>query len=351
MANTKIPSELVDDQVFGRRNLIINGDMQVAQRGTSTTGIGASSGYFACDRWKLVTNGISGRLTQTQSTDTPNDFGSSTKLECTTADTSIGASDYFLLQQTLEGQDLQRFAKGTSSAKKFTLSFYVKGNAAATYTYELFDNENNRQISKTFAVTTSWNRIELTFPADTSGAFSNDNSGRLALKLWLQAGSNRTSGTLNSSAWASNTDANRVSSSQTNFFDSTSRTLFITGVQFEVGDQATPFEYRSIAEELALCQRYFTNIGYNTSWFIDAYLSSAAYSTDIITFPTEMRTTPSNSPAIDKSDFTLSNVTTDEFRVNLLSQNAFIFQVRASSTGRTYALANTTGNLSFDAEL
>ena len=155
---TKIPPELVEDQVFGRRNFVINGAMQVAQRGTSTTGIGASSGYFACDRWKLVTNGISGRLTQTQSTDTPNGFGSSTKLECTTADTSIGASDYFLLQQTLEGHDLQRFAKGTSSAKKFTLSFYVKGNAAATYTYELFDNENSRQISKTFAVTCAFSK-------------------------------------------------------------------------------------------------------------------------------------------------------------------------------------------------
>lgn len=261
MALTKVDPSVVDDQVFGRRNVIINGSMQVAQRTTSTTDIGASGGYRGCDRWQIVTNGISGRLTQSQETDSPDDFGFSTKLACTTADTSIGASDYFILQYDVEGQDLKRFGKGTSSAKEFTISFFVKGNASANYTLELYDTDNNRQISKTYSVTTSWSRVELTYPADTTGANTADSTSGLSLKFWLHAGTDRTSGTLNSSAWgAGSNTSSRVSSSSTNFFDSTSRTFFITGVQLEVGSQATPFEHLTFGEELALCERYYQRI-------------------------------------------------------------------------------------------
>ena len=351
---TKIPPELVDDQVFGRKNVIINGSMQVAQRGTSTADLGGSgvNKFGACDRWKIVTNGISGRLTQSQETDSPDNFGFSTKLACTTADTSIGASDYLILQYDVEGQDLKRFAKGTSSAKEFTISFFVKGNASATYTLELYDTDNNRQISKTYSVTTSWTRVELTYPADTTGANNADSTSGLSIKFWLHAGTDRTSGTLNSSAWGAGLNtANRVSSSSTNFFDSTSRTFFITGVQLEVGSQATPFEHLTFGEELSLCQRYFTNIAYNTTWFMDAYLGADHYSTQNLIFPTQMRASPTNNPAIDKSDFTRSNVTESELKVHVTGKNGFIFQMRAVSTGRTYVLANTTGNLSFDAEI
>ena len=354
MANTKIPPELVDDQVFGRKNVIINGSMQVAQRGTSTADLGGSgtNQFGACDRWKIVTNGISGRVTQSQETDSPDDFGFSTKLACTTADTSIGASDYFILQYDVEGQDLKRFAKGTSSAKEFTISFFVKGNASATYTLELYDTDNNRQISKTYSVTTSWTRVEITYPADTTGANNADSTSGLSIKFWLHAGTDRTSGTLNSSAWgAGSNTANRVSSSSTNFFDSTSRTFFITGVQFEVGSQATPFEHLTFGEELALCQRYFTNIAFNTSWFMDAYLAAYGYSTHNVNFPTQMRGAPTNNPAIDKSEFTRFNVTETELKVHVTGQNGFVFQMRATSTGRTYVIGNTTGSLSFDAEI
>ena len=263
MALTKVDPSVVDDQVFGRKNVIINGSMQVAQRATSSADLGGSgvNKFGACDRWKIVTNGISGRVTQSQETDSPDDFGFSTKLACTTADTSVGASDYFILQYDVEGQDLKRFAKGTSSAKEFTISFFVKGNASATYTLELYDTDNNRQISKTYSVTTSWTRVEITYPADTTGASNADSTSGLSIKFWLHAGTDRTSGTLNSSAWGAGLNtANRVSSSSTNFFDSTNRTFFITGVQFEVGDTATPFEHLTFGEELALCERYFQRI-------------------------------------------------------------------------------------------
>ena len=121
------------------RNVIINGAMNVAQRATSVTGLGASSGYFVCDRFNFAVNGTDGRVTATQDSSAPSGFANSTKIDVTTADTSVSAGDYFIFQQKMEGRNLQGFAKGTSDAKPFAVSFYVKGNASATYAAELYD--------------------------------------------------------------------------------------------------------------------------------------------------------------------------------------------------------------------
>ena len=158
------------------RNVIINGAMNVAQRGTSSTGI-SSSGYYTCDRWRVILGGsTAGRFTQTQDSSAPSGFANSLKFDCTTADTSIASTEVLILQHKIEGQNLQGFAKGTSDAKPFALSFYVKGNASATYVAELMDNDNTRQVSKSFTVGTDWTRVELTFPADTTEAFDDDNA-------------------------------------------------------------------------------------------------------------------------------------------------------------------------------
>ena len=134
------------------RNVIINGAMNVAQRGTSSTGLGASSGYFTVDRHILDFSNTAGRLTMSQDSSAPSGFANSLKLACTTADTSIAAGELCALFQPIEGQNLQAFAKGTADAKPFAVSFYVKGNASATYVVELYDNDydggNARQISK-----------------------------------------------------------------------------------------------------------------------------------------------------------------------------------------------------------
>ena len=278
-----------DDGALSNRNLIINGAMQVAQRGTSATGIGAGSGYFTCDRWGIGST-TSGRLTMTQDSDAPSGFANCIKLDCTTADTSIGSNDKLTLRHLIEGQNLQQLAKGTSDAKEFTVSFYVKGNASATYTCELYDSGNVRQISKTFSVTTAWTKVVLTYPADTIGTFNNDNATALYVQIFLHAGSLFTSGTLNSTSWASDTKANRVSSSGTSFFDSTNRTFQITGVQLEVGDTATPFEHRSYGEELAKCQRYCQ---LNTAEYMRTY-STTGGSRQILLKP-PMRATPTTS--------------------------------------------------------
>ena len=239
------------------RNLIINGAMQVAQRGTSVTGLGGSGAYGAVDRFRIGAGSTNGRLTASQVavTDLPG-FTTALKLECTTADTSIAAGENLIIQQKLEGKDVQHLKKGTSSAEPITISFYVKGNAAATYTCEAKDQDNTRYNNQEFSVTTSWNRISLTFVGDTTGSFTNDNNASFELGLWLHAGSTFTSGTFASNTWHTD-NGKRVGDNQTSFYDSTSRTFFLTGVQMEVGEQATPFEHRSFGDELRRCQRYY----------------------------------------------------------------------------------------------
>ena len=355
---TKIPPELVDDQVFGNRNVIINGEMQIQQRGTQT-GQGAANAYTAVDRMQLAFNATSGRLTSEQSTDAPDGFANSCKVSCTTADTSLANTEFVIFRQIIEGYNLQRFAKGTSSAKEFTVSFYVKGNASATYTCELYDADNTRQVSKTFAVTTSWNRIELTFPADTTGAFGNDNGGSLYLQLWLGAGSDFTSGTLNQT-WNSSTAANRVSSSNSNFLSSTSNTFFITGFQLETGSKATPFEHRSYAEQLTMCQRYYQimiNGNMNVYWHVGSFYTNIGLIFNVNTV-TEMRA----SPTLINSSFTgnayrnsgatgggLSSIAGNLHSVR--SMGLYINMSSGTNTGNVAHFDRTGGELALNAEL
>ena len=246
-------------QVSGRRNIVINGAMQVAQRATSATGLGSSISYGSLDRFIIEAGNTAGRLTMAQVADVHDGFANAMKLTCTTADTSIASNEFAILSQRLEGQDLQQMKKGTSSAESVTVSFYVKGNASATYTLELRDNDNSRFNSQEFPVTTDWVRVSRTFVGDTTGAFDDDNALSLKCNIHLHAGSDLDGGTHVSNTWGT-TSNTRVGENQTSFFDSTDRTFFITGWQMEVGSQATPFEHRSYGEELALCQRYFQQL-------------------------------------------------------------------------------------------
>jgi hypothetical protein len=254
------------------------------------------STYNTLDRFINVLNGTAGRFTQTQTADGPSGFANCLKIDVTTADTSIASGEYYILAHYLEGQDVQQIKKGTSDAEKVTVSFYVKGNASATYTLELEDADNNRRNSQTFAVTTSWNRVVLTFNADTTGTLDDDNARSFNVNFWLHAGSDFTGGTFSNNSWGTDTNT-RVSSSQTSIFDSTDRTFFITGLQLEVGSQATPFEHRSFGEELALCQRYFrlSNDGsqnYQPVGNAVGYGESTAAVTAFWTWEREMRAIP-----------------------------------------------------------
>ena len=266
--------ETLTNQPSGRKNIVTNGAMQVAQRSASVTGLGAASGYFTCDRWKLGVSGTAGRLTMAQVADGPSGFANCMKLTCTTADASIAAGEILNIVQQFEGQDVQSIGKGETGAKQVTASFYVKGNATATYLVELEDIDNSRTNGKLFAVTTDWVRHEITFEADVddgSSPLDDDNASSLALTFYLHGGSNFTSGTL-ASGWENSTAANRLAGIDS-FFSSTDRTLFITGVQLEIGSKATNFEHRSFGEELLLCERYCTV--YNNAGEGEILMSSA----------------------------------------------------------------------------
>jgi hypothetical protein len=243
--------------IAGGRNVVINGAMQVHQRGTSTAGITAL-GYYTADRFSSSI-GTLGTWTQSVENDAPtgSGFRKSLKMLCTTADASPATNDYNVLEQKIEGQNLQRFAKGTASAKPFSLSFWVKSNVTGTYIAELFDADNTRQVSFSYTVSVSatWEKKTITFPADTTGAFDNDAEVSLTVGFWLGAGTGFSSGTLQNT-WVTNTSANRAVG-QTNLASATSNYWQVTGVQLEVGAVATPFEFEDIGMTLAKCQRYY----------------------------------------------------------------------------------------------
>ena len=276
-------------QVGGRRNIVINGAMKVAQRSASVAGLGAASGFFTLDRWKMLIGSASaGRYTMAQVADGPAGFANCLKITTTTADTSIAVGERLTLIQAIEGQDLQQLKKGTASAEQFTVSFWVKGNANALYVCEIYDNDSATNITQSFAVTTSWNRIELTFAADTSNPLDDDNAASLTLFIWLHGGSTYTGGTFASNTWATATTNNRYAvADRTSIFDATSRTFFITGVQMEIGSTATDFEHRSFGEELTLCQRYYFTVPRTYG-----IASSATAMFTSVAFPVEMRATP-----------------------------------------------------------
>jgi len=244
---------------LSNRNLVINGDMAVAQRGTSTSSV-TSSGYYACDRWKLLDNSDA-TLTISQATDLPSGqgFNNSFKIDVTTADSSVGAAQYAIVRQSFEGQFLQRLQKGFSTAKSSTVSFWVKSGLTGTHICRLYDHDNSRQISKSYTVNAAdtWEHKTITFAGDTSTGdpLDDDNAQSMTLDFWLLAGSNYTSGSLQTT-WADDTAANSAVG-QVNVLGNASYNWLITGVQWELGEVATPFKHESFADNLARCQRYF----------------------------------------------------------------------------------------------
>ena len=200
-----IPDDSIQNAKFSNivqsKNIIINGDMSIAQRGTSSSSI-TTSGYYTVDRFRFFNSSL-GTFTMSQSTDVPTGqgFANSLKLDCTTADASPAAADNLRIQQIFEGQNLQYLKKGTSNAQSLTLSFWVKSTKTGTYITELFDTNNTRQISQAYTISSAntWENKTVTFAGDTTGAFTNDNAASLQVNWFLAAGSNYTSGTLQTS--------------------------------------------------------------------------------------------------------------------------------------------------------
>ena len=255
MAITKIPAAGFTGNNF--RNIIINGDMSIAQRGTSVSSI-TTSGYYTLDRWELGFTSL-GTWTMSQDSDVPTGqgFAKSLKLDCTTADASPDSADVMRLSQKFEGQNSQYLKKGTASSVSLTASFWVKSTKTGTFILELQDVDNSRGISKSYTVNTTntWEKKTITYEGDTTGAFNNDNGTSLQLNFFLGTGSARTSGTL-ATSWESLTTGNRAVG-QVNLADSTANEWYITGVQLEAGTTASDFEFLPVDVNLQRCQRYY----------------------------------------------------------------------------------------------
>ena len=345
--------------------LVINGDMNVAQRSTSVTGLGdGDEGYVTVDRFRHTAAASSGRFTSKQTAvDDLDGFQNCLELDCTTADTSIASTELLQIDCRLEGQDMQHFKKGETNAEYITVSFYAKADAAVAYACELRDIDNARHISKLFTTGTDWTHHVLSFPGDTTGNFGDDSNESLRISLILHAGSNFTEGTL-ASSWASYNDANSAPGIGS-FYAATTRSLKITGFQVEAGlyDEETlpPFQYESFGENEKRCRRYFYRQGdegnYHPLGSGVCESTSSAYI--VIDMPTKMRTGPSaafsgdgNLTLFDGDTFNTSSTIgstvsgSQKIRLSVTPNSSVV-----NGNGATLHVQNSTSFADFDAEL
>ena len=270
------------------RNIIINGAMNGSQRGTSFS---YANGTYCLDRFFMGTINGSSAATVTQDSSSPDGFSNSLKIDVTTADTSLAVNHADQILYRVEAQDLQQLAFGTSSAKNFTLSFYVKSNKTGTYSVNIGQNDNSyKQANLTYTINSAntWERKALTFTGDTSGVINDDNGHGFEIVWVLAAGTNFTSG-CNSASFVTYAAANYSANHGVNVFDSTDNTWFLTGVQLEIGQNATEFEHEPVERTLHKCQRYFQLV--DSSSGVTVNTTTVQFN---VPFPVEMRATPSS---------------------------------------------------------
>ena len=281
-------------QIGGRRNMIINGDMNIAQRGTPTSAASyTSGGYAACDRWRLraiSTDEADFVISQESDAPTASGFTKSIKIKTNTVESALASDEIFHVSQRIEAQDLQHLKYGTSSALPTTLSFWVKAYQTGTYAINVYKPDSpNRQITATYTISASntWEFKTMTFPGDTAGGGITDDTGTGLQIYWLLATGTDYTGTT-STSWDNYANGGFANGQAVNIMSSTDNYFYLTGVQFEVGSQATAFEHRSFGEELRLCQRYY-QVGSSIG---AGYGSANGYARAGSVYATQMRATP-----------------------------------------------------------
>jgi len=278
------------------RNLIINGDMSIAQRATSATAL-AHQQYLTVDRWTQNLTSSTLAFTGEQSTDSPEGFDYSYKISCTTAEASLAASSRFFPYYRVEDSNLGYLKFGSSSAVDLTMSFYVKSNKTGTYQINLFHNNVSGFISGTYAISSAntWEKKTIVFKGDQGTAMGNDAGVGLQLEFVLASGSDYTGGTFipnTTTTYPSYAANTRAANQGVNLADSTSNTWQITGLQLEVGSAASDFESLPTDVNLQRCQRYcFVKSNGAGALGIATYYTSSSMRASI-SFPTTMRAAP-----------------------------------------------------------
>ena len=250
-------------QIGGRRNIIINGAMNVAQRNTSST----SSGMNSVDRFTCEFSGTDEAPTQAQadvaSGTTPYTEGFRKVFKITNGNQTSGAgsADYINLQTKLEAQDTANSGWNYISSSSFiTLSFWIKSSVAQTFKGYLRtrDGTEQRYTFDTGSLSAdTWTKIVKTIPGNSNITINNDNGEGLQINIGAFWGTNNTANSVTEDAWGAYSGSTRMKDNTSTWYETNDATLEITGVQLEVGSQATPFEHRSFGEELQLCQRYY----------------------------------------------------------------------------------------------
>jgi hypothetical protein len=295
LMRTETPQEAFSLIGAGRRNLIINGSALISQRGTSAAGASATGGVVSCDQWKSFINGGSGSgaafTLQQESSVVPNNFITSLKVNQTGATTLTGVN-YNLIANYIEGYRIAHLGFGTSAAKTITLSFWIRSSITGTFGGALSNSAQDRSYPFQYTINSvnTWERKTITIPGDTTGTWIKD-SGR-GLELFFSLGTGPSySGP--AGAWAG---ATYLSATGVNNWVGQSSTFYITGVQLEEGKNATEFEHRSYGEELALCQRYYQEIGNGNNGANEivegGYGTTAMVIYNSIQLLVEMRTVP-----------------------------------------------------------
>ena len=360
MPLTKVQSRGTENVGQGSSNVIINGAMTVSQRGDST-GI-TSGGYYACDRFKSDLSGV-GTWSIAQSTTAPTNkgFQNSVKLDCTTANGSLASGAYFIYQTRIEGQNLQSLAFGTSEAKPLVLSFYVKSNKTGTYHIGLYNTDNARMNGRTYTIDSAntWELKTISFDADTSQGFTNDNNSSLLIEWWLAGGTDYTSGST-PTAWTSADNTIRAGGLAVNLADSTDNEWLMTGVQLEVGSQASDFQHEDIGTTFLKCNRYFQKFVSGTNGytiFLNGGIDDASGDAFLRgNFRVQMRAVPTyyatNSYLYSQPGGTISysGTPTNRCSAGIATMG---YNVGAGSQGHSIRFESdgTSGTVQYDAEL
>jgi len=299
MTQTKVEAPFVENNA-NFRNLIINGDMQVAQRATAATA--AANAFNTIDRFKALDVNSNGAYTTEQHAMTEAELGTTgqrfaLEANCTTADGSIAANHYAAIYTNIEAQNCMSLLYGTSNAKTITLSFWVKSNLTGTFCVAFYkDDTTTYWCAKeyTIAAADTWEKKTLTVKAtegsttlitNSAGHIDQDNGVGIALYFGLVSGSNYHG---SADVWETGT---LFTSNQTNFLSSTSNNFYLTGIQLEVGSTATDFEHLPYDVQEQRCQRYCMVYG-NGQNFNGAYYNATSFVCDVY-FPTIMRAAPS----------------------------------------------------------
>jgi len=253
----KIGEVTTNGQIGGRRNMIINGAMQVDQRSATVT----ASGY-SVDRFTITKTAMDNLvIAVTQDTDTPSEFTTALKFAVTTQESAKAVDELLDIRHIIEAQNLQHLEFGTSTAKKLTLSFWVRSSTTGKYSLLFLLDDDTRSNLQSYTISTAdtWEYKTITIDGDTTGVIDNNSGIGMSIIWTLSAGTNFT-GTPHAGWGAYAVTEDHAHADMVDFAAVDDGTFHITGVQLELGSQATPFEHRSFGEELALCQRYFQTV-------------------------------------------------------------------------------------------